>query len=132
MYLLDANAISDMSRHPYGPVAERARATAPEELCTSIIVAAEIRFGLARGVGASLVTQVERVLGAIPIAPFEEPADQIYAELRADLQRRGTPIGANDLFIAAHALALDCTLVTDNMREFERVPGLRIENWLRH
>lgn len=78
-----------------------------------------------------MVRQVERVLEALVIAPFAEPADQLYGEIRAELQRRGTPIGANDLFIAAHALALDCILVTDNMREFERVPGLRIENWLR-
>lgn len=131
MYLLDANAISDISRRPHGPVAERVRVTPPEQLCTSIIVAAEIRFGLERGVPASLAHQVEQILGGVRIVPFEQPADQVYAELRADLYRRGLLIGANDLFIAAHALALDCTLVTDNMREFERVPGLRIENWRR-
>ena len=64
------------------------------------------------------------------IVPFAEPADQVYAELRAHLERAGTPIGPHDLLIAAHALALDLTLVTDNLREFSRVPDLRVENWL--
>jgi len=62
--------------------------------------------------------------------PFEEPADLIYADIRATLEKSGTPIGANDLFIAAHALALNATLVTGNEREFRRVPGLEVENWL--
>ena len=63
--------------------------------------------------------------------PFETPADAAYAELRTTLEQNGTPIGANDMLIAAHALALGLTLVTDNEREFSRVHGLSTENWLR-
>jgi tRNA(fMet)-specific endonuclease VapC len=70
------------------------------------------------------------ILSAIEVLPFEEPADQRYGELRADLERRGASIGPNDMLIAAHALMLDCIVVTANVREFSRVRGLRVENWL--
>ena len=63
---------------------------------------------------------------------LEEPADQPYGELRADLEKRGTTIGPNDMLIAAHALMLDCVVVTANVREFSRVHGLRVENWLQY
>lgn len=71
------------------------------------------------------------MLGALEILPFETPADSIYGVLRASLERAGTPIGANDLLIAAQALALGYTVVTDNDREFSRVKDLQSENWLR-
>jgi tRNA(fMet)-specific endonuclease VapC len=67
----------------------------------------------------------------VPVIPLQPPADRHYAQLRAELERVGKPIGANDMFIAAHALALGCTLVTDNVREFCRVKNLTVENWLR-
>lgn len=66
-----------------------------------------------------------------PILPMEMPADEAYASVRLALEKIGKPIGTNDLLIAAHALALDATLVTDNESEFARIPGLKIENWLR-
>lgn len=69
-------------------------------------------------------------MDSIEILPVEPPADQVYADIRAHLARQGKPIGPNDLFIAAHALSLDLTLVTANVGEFSRVPNLRIENWL--
>ena len=78
----------------------------------------------------SLARQVEAVLGEIEILPYEAPASLAYAETRTLLERRGRPIGATDLFIAAHALALDLTLVTANIREFSRVEGLKVENWM--
>jgi tRNA(fMet)-specific endonuclease VapC len=130
-YLLDTNALSDLVRHPDGQIADGIRQVGQENVVTSLVVSAEIWFGLSRTPSARLSAQVDAVLGAIEILPLESPADRIYGQLRADLQRKGRPIGANDLFIAAHALALDCTLVTDNMREFARVPDLRVENWLR-
>lgn len=71
------------------------------------------------------------MLFGLSVRSWDAPADHVYGRIRADLQRRGQPIGSNDLLIAAHALALDCILVTDNEREFSRVPGLRVENWLR-
>ena len=69
-------------------------------------------------------------LAGIKIFPFDETAAKEYGDIRATLERRGTPIGANDLLIAAHARALQLTLVTNNVREFERVNGLQIENWI--
>jgi tRNA(fMet)-specific endonuclease VapC len=71
------------------------------------------------------------VLSVIEILPLTPPADRLYGDIRASLERVGTPIGGNDLLIAAHALASDCILVTDNEREFSRVEGLVVENWLR-
>ncbi|WP_024816481.1 type II toxin-antitoxin system VapC family toxin [Methylopila sp. 73B] len=131
-YLLDTNILSDLLRRPKGSVRERIYAGGGAEfVCTSIIVAAELRFGIAKAQSVRLVALVEGLLDRIAIEPFEEPADRVYASIRADLERRGRQIGGNDLFIAAHALALDCVLVTDNTGEFERVPDLRVENWLR-
>jgi tRNA(fMet)-specific endonuclease VapC len=63
--------------------------------------------------------------------PFDSPADEYYGSIRARLETAGTPIGGNDLLIAAQALALDLTLVTGNDKEFSRIEGLRVENWLR-
>jgi tRNA(fMet)-specific endonuclease VapC len=77
-----------------------------------------------------LTAQVWAILSAIEILPLEEPADQQYGKLRALLESRGEMIGPNDMLIAAHALALDCTVVTANRLEFSRVPGLKVENWL--
>ncbi len=71
------------------------------------------------------------MLGAIEVLTLEPPVDAVYGAVRADLERAGQPIGGNDLLIAAHALALDLTLVTDNEREFSRIGQLRLENWLR-
>lgn len=131
MYLLDTNIVSDLIRRPHGPAARRNAAVAEDGVVTSIIVAGELRYGLELKRSARLTDQTEQVLAALPIMPFESPADIHYGWLRADLRRRGQQIGANDLFIAAHALALGATLVTDNVREFERIEGLQLENWLR-
>ena len=77
-----------------------------------------------------MTAQLETVLAALDMLPLDQPADRHYGEIRQALERAGTPIGANDLIIAAHALARGLTLVTANGTEFRRVPGLRIENWL--
>ena len=74
---------------------------------------------------------VNAVLGDLEVAAWDEPADRRYAELRARLEAEGTPIGQNDMLIAAHAQAIGATLVTDNGKEFSRVPGLKVENWVR-
>lgn len=130
-YLLDTNIISDMVRHPSGRVAALIRQVGTDQVCTSIVVAAELRFGEMKRGSAQLLARIDAALGTLDILPLETPADRLYGELRADLERRGLPIGANDMLIAAHALAVGCTLVTDNEGEFSRVPGLKIENWLR-
>jgi len=80
---------------------------------------------------SQLKKQLETVLSAMNVLALEAPADARYGELRARLERTGQTIGANDLLIAAHALTLGHTVVTDNERQFSRVKDLRIENWLR-
>ena len=129
-YLLDTNILSHLIRNPSGSVFHRLEAILPATACTSIIVAAEIRFGLCKGVSEKLQIQAEKVLNVIEILGLEFPADQYYGEVRALLNKAGKPIGGNDLLIAAHALALNLTLVSANVRKFTRVPGLRVENWL--
>jgi tRNA(fMet)-specific endonuclease VapC len=130
-FLLDTNIVSDLVRDPQGRAAAKIAEVGEDKIATSIIVAAELRYGAARKASPRLSKQLEAVLGVIEILPFEAPADARYGELRVALEAAGTPIGANDLLIAAQALALDMVLVTDNAREFERVAGLRVENWLR-
>lgn len=130
-YLLDTNILSALIRSPRGPVTEQIRRVGEARVYTSVIVEAELRYGAARKGSERLSRQVEAVLGSIPIEPWREPFGRIYAELRLGLERAGTPIGANDLLIGAQALADGSVLVTDNTREFERLTGLTIENWVR-
>ncbi len=130
-YLLDTNVISAFIRNPSSPVLDRIEAVGTSEVCTSVIVAAELRFGAARQQNSSLVERVEAALGRLNVVPWDYPADVEYARIRAMLEASGTPIGSNDLLIAAQTLALELTLVTDNEREFRRVEGLDVENWLR-
>ncbi len=130
-YLLDTNVVSDLVRNPQGRVAERIRRVGEAQVCTSIIVAAELRYGAAKKGSSRLTSQLNAVLAALEVLPFESPADVHYGSVRFLFERVGKPIGANDLLIAAHALALGHTIVTDNEREFSRVRGLRLENWLR-
>jgi tRNA(fMet)-specific endonuclease VapC len=129
-YLLDTNVVSDLVRRPHGQLATRIGRLSDEGLCTSIIVAAELRYGAAKRASARLTRQIEAVLAAILVQPWEHPADAIYGDIRAELESTGDIVGGNDLLIAAHAMTLDCTLLTANMREFSRVRGLRVENWL--
>jgi tRNA(fMet)-specific endonuclease VapC len=130
-YLLDTNILSDLIRNPQGPVAARIAEVGEGEVCTSIIVAAELRYGAAKRGSARLTKQLESVLAAVETLPFEAPAERVYGDLRAQLEAAGTPIGANDLLIAAHAVSLGHTIVTDNEREFARIDSLALENWLR-
>ena len=130
-FLLDTNILSDLVRNPQGRVAVRIAEVGEDRVCTSIIVAAELRFGAAKKGSERLTHQVERILSVIDIQPFDAPADDAYARLRTRLEDAGAPIGGNDMLIAAHALAADCAVVTDNEREFSGIAGLKVENWLR-
>ena len=130
-FLLDTNIVSDLVRNPQGTVAAKIKRVGEGNVCTSLIVAAELRYGAAKKASARLSAQLEAILGAADVVPLEAPADRIYGDLRAVLERRGRLIGPNDLLIAAQALALNCVLVTDNTDEFKRVPKLNVENWLR-
>ena len=130
-YLLDTNIVSDLVRNPQGRVTRRIREVGEARVRTSIIVAAELRYGAAKRGSPRLTAQLEAVLGALEVLPFEEPADNAYGRLRARLEQAGQPIGGNDLLIASQAVALGDTIVTDNEREFARVDDLPRENWLR-
>jgi len=130
-YLLDTNIVSDLIRNPQGRIAARITDVGEANVCTSIIVAAELRFGAAKRGSARLATQIETIIAGFEVLPFENPADRAYGDIRSRLEAAGIPIGANDLLIAAHGLALGHVVVTDNETEFRRVPGLRVENWLR-
>ena len=131
-YLLDTNVVSDLIRNPQGRVADQIRKFGEEKVCTSIIVAVELRYGAARKASLRLTNQVEAVLGAMDILPFEAPGDAAYGMIRMRLEKAGRPIGGNDLLIAAQAIALGYTLVTGNEKEFARIEGLTRENWLRN
>jgi tRNA(fMet)-specific endonuclease VapC len=129
-YLLDTNSMSDLIRHPGGKVARRFAVVGEPVVCTSIIVACELRFGAAKKDSSELSTRIDQLLASFNVLSLDRESDRHYAEIRAHLVRKGRPIGSNDLLIAAHTLALDLILVTDNVDEFARVPGLSIENWL--
>jgi tRNA(fMet)-specific endonuclease VapC len=131
-YLLDTNAVSDLMKRPKGPVAGHLARVGHRNCCISIIVSAEWAFGEEQRKDTRLSKRLELLRARIAIVGFEQPADWHYGRLRLVLKSEGQLIGSNDLFIAAHALALGATLVTDNIREFSRVPDLPIENWQRH
>jgi tRNA(fMet)-specific endonuclease VapC len=100
------------------------------EVGISSVVAAELAYGVAKSASARNRSALEMFLAPLEIMPFDENAVWSYGTLRADLERLGQTIGALDTMIAAHALSLDATLVTNNQREFSRVTGLRLENWV--
>src|SRR5437870_9098755 len=128
--MLDTNIISDLIRNPQGRAAKRIAKVGEDNMCASIIVAAELRYGCAKKGSKRLLKAVEDLLGEINVLPFEVPADAAYGEIRSELEAAGKPIGGNDLLIAAHARATGTTIVTDNTDEFKRVRGLNVENWL--
>lgn len=130
-YLLDTNILSDLIRHPGGLVARRVEQVGQKEIFTSIIVAAELRYGCAKKGSSKLLERVQGLLETIPVLSLDMPSDAQYGLIRAELEAAGQPIGMNDLLIASHALALGLTLVTDKTSEFSRVRGLKVENWLR-
>lgn len=130
-YLLDTNIVSALIRDPHGPVSTRVREVGETNVCTSIVVAAELRYGASKKASAKLTSQLEAVLTALEILPLDVPTDATYGRLRAHLELAGKPIGGNDLLIAAQALTLGLSVVTDNEREFARIDDLPRENWLR-
>lgn len=129
-YMLDTNIISELIRQPQGKAAKRIAEVGEQAVCTSIIVAAELRYGCAKSGSLRLTKAVEDLLGEIEVLPFDVPADAEYGSVRSELEAAGQPIGGNDLLIAAHARSINAIVVTGNTIEFGRVPGLRVENWL--
>ena len=130
LYMLDTNIVSELARNPHGIVASRIAEVGPDAICVSIITASELRYGCAKKGSPKLLAQIEAILGSVQVLALDVPADTEYGGIRAELENAGKPIGPNDLFIAAHAYALEATLVTANVGEFSRIRALTVENWL--
>jgi len=129
-YVLDTNiCIYVINARPSGVLA-RFRQQRMGEIGVSSVTAAELAFGVAKSGSARNRQALEMFLAPLEVLPFDAAAIWHYADLRAALERQGQPIGALDTMIAAHCLALNAVLVTNNTREFARVPGLRLENWV--
>jgi tRNA(fMet)-specific endonuclease VapC len=128
-YLLDTDTLFALVRDPRGPVARRIADVGEEHVATSVVVAGELRFGAARSGSAALLARVDALLSMVPVLVLDDRVGRAYAEVRRALEVAGTPIGPNDLWIAAHAVAEARTVVTGNGREFARVPGLAVVDW---
>jgi tRNA(fMet)-specific endonuclease VapC len=133
LYMLDTNTLIYVlnARPQHQAVLDQFNQRDPRHLCLSSITLAELRFGVEQSQRRdSTQGKLDRVVAALAVAPFEDRAARSYGALRAQLQATGKPIGPLDTLIAAHALSLGLTLVTNNTREFSRVHGLRVENWI--
>src|SRR3990172_3695005 len=130
MYLLDTNTCVYVIRRRPEAAFRRLDEAAADEVALSVITAFELEVGALRAQGRRYSDAVRSFLGEFSILPLDNSAREVYGRLRTGLERRGEVIGAHDMLIAAHALALDATLVTNNEKEFKRIKGLRIENWV--
>jgi tRNA(fMet)-specific endonuclease VapC len=129
-YLLDTNILTDLIKNPAGRVQQRITNVGEENVCTSIIVACELRFGTRKKDAPVLTKRIDRLLETIEVLPLDSDVDRTYAEVRTMLEEVGRSSGANDLLIGAHALNEDCVMVTHNPSEFENIKGLTVEDWL--
>lgn len=129
-YLVDTNVCVDFLNGRYPSVLEHWRRVSPDDLWVSSVAIAELRYGADKSRRASRNHKnLDRFLEEVQCAMFDIDAAREFGRIRSGLERRGTPIGPYDTMIAAHALSLGCVLVTDNQREFERIEGLKLENW---
>jgi tRNA(fMet)-specific endonuclease VapC len=129
-FMLDTDTCSYIMKRSYPAVLKRLQAVAVTDVCMSMITKAELLYGVE--VSPRRTQDAAALAAFLPYAEaleFTDDAALHYAEIRADLKRRGALIGANDLFIAAHARALGLVLVTNNVAEFRRVRGLKLDNW---
>lgn len=130
MILLDTNICIHIINAKPAAVLQRFRDFRLGDIGLCSVVAAELAYGVAKSGSVRNRRALDLFLAPLTILPFDEAALWAYGELRAELERRGTPIGALDTLIAAHALSLQATLVTNNLSEFLRVPGLQLDNWV--
>ena len=129
-YLLDTDILIYVLSGRYPALRAHIDGFAPGRAATSVVVCGELHYGIAKSMRrADALQRLSALLELIPELPLPADAAEHYGDIRAELSARGTPIGANDLWIAAHARAARLTLVTNNVREFERVKGLKLENW---
>lgn len=130
-YMLDTNICVYIAKHNPPAVRERFSQHASQELAMSVITLGELRFGAEKSQARDrALTTINHLAGLIPLYALPEAAAEHYGQIRADLQKNGQPIGNNDLWLAAHARAEGWILVTNNEREFNRVSGLQVENWV--
>lgn len=130
-YLLDTNICIYLIKRKPATVIHKFLTLQPGDIGISALTVAELRFGAQKSAHPTTNHQaLERLLLSLNVVSFDIEAARLYGEIRAHLEKRGTPIGSFDYLIAAHALHLGVTLVTNNVREFQRVPGLKIENWI--
>lgn len=130
MILIDTNICIHIINAKPAAVLQRFKGYRMGEIGLCSVVAAELAYGVAKSGSTRNRHALDLFLAPLTILPFDEAALWTYGDLRADLERKGTPIGSLDTLIAAHALSLQATLVTNNIREFERVPGLLLDNWV--
>lgn len=129
-YLLDTNiCIYAINHHP-AQIRDKLISIGEGQCAISSIVASELAYGVTKGNRVSNKPKLIGFLSLFDVIPFDQDCIWHYARLRDELQSAGKVIGALDMLIAAHALALDATLVTNNSKEFERIPNLKIENWI--
>jgi len=130
MYLLDTNTCVYVIRKRPEAVFQRLSQTDGGEVALSVVTAFELEIGALRAQGRGYSEAIRKLLREFSVLPLEDSAREAYGRLRTRLERQGERIGAHDMLIAAHAITLGATLVTNNEREFKRVKGLRIENWV--
>lgn len=128
-FMLDTDTVSFALRG-HGRVATRLRAQRPSQICLSSITLGELRFGAAARQSRKLHRLIDVFVAAVTVVAFDQGAADSFAPVAAALARRGEPIGTFDTLIAAHAVSLELTLVTNNAKHFKRVAGLRTENWV--
>lgn len=130
-YLLDTNICIYLTKHQHPALSQRFLSLAENEVAMSVITFGELQFGAQKSQHRSKVRQaLDKLSAVIPVLDMQQEVGQRYGEIRATLQQKGTPIGNNDLWIAAHALSENLILVTNNEKEFMRVPNLSVENWI--
>lgn len=129
-YLLDTKVLSELVRRPHGPIAHKISDVGEDAVCTSVVVSCELRFGAKKSRSAKLAHQVEAIFSAMMVLPLNPPIDAHYADIRFHLETEGQPIGPNDMLIAAQARSLNLSVVTAHWKEFQRVPGLEVVDWL--
>jgi tRNA(fMet)-specific endonuclease VapC len=130
LYMLDTDTCSYVMKRSNRVVLKRLEGVPVSDVCISVITKSELLFGVEMSPRKQQdETALNAFLAYVEVLDFPDEAAPHYAKIRADLKTRGTMIGANDLFIAAHARSLGLTLVTNNTDEFKRVPNLMLENW---
>ena len=134
MYMLDTNILSYVMNHIADEIAERIAMHIAKDLCISSITYAELRYGIDRKADGKRKVELERsltmFLSGMRVLYFDDMAAAEYGRVRSALEKRGTPIGLMDMLIAAHAKSRKCVVVTHNVREFSRVEGLLVEDWV--